>query len=255
MDNHQLSPKLTLFQTLPTELRLKIYRLMLISTHNPNKQQILKLTPSSSFNTTYYNNYTLPPITLSLNQESRYFTLSPSSPYPYTHLYLGSPPPILEPKLNQDRNQGGDITPSYIPITFPTTTIYLTSFLPHHLPPLQSLIYSLSTSPSRHSICSLAIDLRVFPVLCEEGFLPLVTGLRGLKELLLVVEFGRDFKGELGFLEIPEWRGDLRWVGERAEREVRRLGDRLRGGKKKGKEGDGDISVRCVILTRGGEQA
>jgi hypothetical protein len=255
MSNRHVSPKLTLFQILPTELRLKIYRLIIISIHSPNKRHILKLGPSSSFNATYYNSYTSPPITLSINRESRYFTLSSSSPYPYSHLYLGCPPPISLPKLNQDRSKCRQATTSYIPITFPTTTIYLTSFLSHHLPPLQSLIYSLSTSPSRHSISSLAVDQRIFPVLCEEGFLPLVIGLRNLRELLLVVEFGRDFKGELGFLEIPEWRGDLRWVGERAEREVRRLRDRSRSGKLKGEEGDGDISVRCVILTRGGEQA
>lgn len=80
----------------------------------------------------------------------------------------------------------------------------------------------------------------------------------------MVVEFGRNFGGEVGFLEAPEWRGDLRWVAERAGREVgeergrgrvyppkKMLEDEeVRGGEER--EG---VKVRCVILTRGGEQA
>ena len=86
--------------------------------------------------------------------------------------------------------------------------------------------------------------------------------MRGLKGVDMVVEFGRAFMGEVGFLEAPEWRGDLRWVAERAGREVgeergrgkmvvKRAGDR---GEDQAAEGDG-IRVRCVLLTRGGEQA
>ena len=89
----------------------------------------------------------------------------------------------------------------------------------------------------------------------------------------MVVEFGRvmDFQGDLAWLEAPEWRSDLRWVAERAGREVgeerergRGLGRKVRcggmsdvgngkGGVKEEKEGE--VKVRCVILTRGGEQA
>ncbi len=82
--------------------------------------------------------------------------------------------------------------------------------------------------------------------------------MRELREVCLVVEFGRCFEGELGFLEAPEWRRDLRWVAERAGAELGE--ERLRArskGKVKGRIEDvkGEVRVRCVILTRGGEQA
>jgi len=74
-----------------------------------------------------------------------------------------------------------------------------------------------------------------------------------------VVEFGRCFEGELGFLEAPEWRRDLRWIAERAGEGLREERGRFWLGKGKWKsEKDKDVErvrVRCVILTRGGEQA
>jgi len=84
--------------------------------------------------------------------------------------------------------------------------------------------------------------------------------MKELKEVSIVVEFGRDFKGDIGFIEAPEWRNDLRWVAEMAEREVGEEMGRARGkvrhedrgSKSRGKEG---VVVRCVLLTRGGEQS
>lgn len=85
--------------------------------------------------------------------------------------------------------------------------------------------------------------------------------MRGLKEVCMVVEFGRQFEGVLGFLEAPEWRSDLRWLAGRAKED---LGvERGRGRSlladascSSGKlDGEGEVDVRCVILTRGGEQA
>ena len=68
----------------------------------------------------------------------------------------------------------------------------------------------------------------------------------------MVVEFGRAFEGPLGFLEAPEWRGDLRWVAEMAGREVGEERKKIAAA-----VGDNDdaLEVKCVILTRGGEQA
>jgi len=85
--------------------------------------------------------------------------------------------------------------------------------------------------------------------------------MRSLKEVCLVVEFGRSFEGELGFLNAPEWRMDLRWIAERAEEAVGEERERARGGKGKmgwcleGEGNEGGVVVRCVILTKGGEQA
>ncbi len=78
--------------------------------------------------------------------------------------------------------------------------------------------------------------------------------MRLLKEFDLVVEFGRSFEGEVGFLEVPSWRRDLKWVAEGAERDVRRERRRLRRVRGEREEW-GEVKVRCVILTRGGEQS
>lgn len=76
----------------------------------------------------------------------------------------------------------------------------------------------------------------------------------------MVVEFGRRFEGVLGFLEAPEWRSDLRWLAGRAKDNLgveRGRGRSLLGDASgKGDEKEmGEVDVRCVILTRGGEQA
>ncbi len=74
-----------------------------------------------------------------------------------------------------------------------------------------------------------------------------------------MVEFGRSFEGELGFLEAPEWRMDLRWIAERAGEALGEERERARGGKGRcgcgGKGEENGVKVRCVILTKGGEQA
>lgn len=76
-----------------------------------------------------------------------------------------------------------------------------------------------------------------------------------------MVEFGRAFAGEVGFLECPSWRRDLKWVAEGAERGVREERRRVVGTRRDGVGNGGgggvlgDVTVRCVILTRGGEQS
>ena len=77
----------------------------------------------------------------------------------------------------------------------------------------------------------------------------------------MVVEFGRRFEGELGFLEAPAWRNDLKWLADRAGALL--WVERGRGMSLLA-DGDGtsdvvvkmpEVHVKCVILTRGGEQA
>ncbi len=137
---------------------------------------------------------------------------------------------------------------------------------------LHDLLYNLSTSPDRHSLRHVAFDLRVWHELCDHGLLGVLAKMRGLRAVDIVVEFGRAFRGEVGFLEAPEWRGDQRWVAESTGREIRKekiratlerrawkalsVEDRLARDEKATAEEDGDgVQVRCVILTRGGEQA
>jgi hypothetical protein len=70
-----------------------------------------------------------------------------------------------------------------------------------------------------------------------------------LREVKRVIEYGREFEGELGFLDIPEWRQDLREAAEGAEVEVRE--ERRKMGVAEGEVRD--VKVKCVILTKGGE--
>jgi hypothetical protein len=85
--------------------------------------------------------------------------------------------------------------------------------------------------------------------LAEHGFLGILAGLKALRRVYLVVEFGRNFEGELGFLEAPEWRSDLRWLATSAG------GGINSGRERKWGKGEGEVGVECVILTRGGEHA
>lgn len=81
--------------------------------------------------------------------------------------------------------------------------------------------------------------------------------MRKLRCAKLVVEFGRNFEGEVGFLEAPEWRNDLRWLAGRVGDDVREERERSKGIKTVREEGDTqrEVVVECVILTRGGEHA
>ncbi|KAE8445573.1 hypothetical protein EG329_013206 [Mollisiaceae sp. DMI_Dod_QoI] len=238
----------TLFRFLPAELRLKIYDTFLsLPSGTPTNHQtrrILKISYSPSLSR--YISATPPPVLLHLSHEARAYTQS----Y-YTSLLLGA-------------NAKSPSFPTSIPISFSTDTLYLSSLHPLLATHLHDILFHLSTSPSRHLIQSLAIDLRCWSELCENGFLGVLARMRGLKEVLLVVEFGRvgNFRGELGWLQVPGWRGDLFWVSERAEEKVREERSRARGRDKwKGKGGVENkdeidkVSVNCVLLTRGGEQA
>jgi hypothetical protein len=223
----------TLFQSLPTELRLKIF------THTIPAVRVLKISYSPLYRA-YIPNIAPPPA-LSINHESRSIVLAT-----HTYLWLG-PKPLGNPLL--------------IPFSPLTDTLYISSLqplLPSHLP---DLLYNLSTSPSRHNILKIAFDLRVWNACCEAGLLGVLARMRGLKEVDIVVEFGRGFKGEVAFLLAPKWRGDLRSLADRASVEVGRERDRVRGiigmckeGQGNGREGD-VVDVQCVLLTRGGEQA
>ncbi|XMA14119.1 hypothetical protein WAI453_006910 [Rhynchosporium graminicola] len=247
------------FPQMPTELRLKIYkRILLLSRGVNSSTRILKISYSPSLER--YISNTPPPITLSINTESRLFTLS-------THSYLLIGP---QPKLSisvrsytssshssppSHHSQPKDSSQSTIPIAYNSDILYISSLSPLLTTHLHNILYHVSTSPSRHLIQRLAIDFRVWSELCENGFLGIVSRMRNLKEISLVVEFGRCFVGEVGFLDVPAWRRDLRWVAEGAERGVGEERRRVATGRMMEGKGLGEVKVRCVILTRGGEQS
>jgi hypothetical protein len=256
MDHISSSITFTLFPLLPTELRLKIYRHILALNTTP---RILKISYSPSLNR-YISNVP-PPVLLSINSESRVYTLQT-----YTNLSLGPSCP-WRPRLSPSSHQYCYQTPAPskglpIPIRYATDTLYISSLFPLLTTHMHDFLWNLSTSTSRHHIQSFSIDLRVWNILCENGFVGLLARMRSLREVCLVVEFGRCFEGELGFLEAPEWRMDLRWIAERAGEALAEERERARGGmgkvgwyveEEEGKEKG--VMVRCVILTRGGEQA
>lgn len=251
-----------LFSELPSELRLKIYDHILAvpttkqkskdlpildpqtgaplpSPDNEHNRHILKISYTPSVQR--YRSNTAPTILLSIWSESRIYA---QDVYQYTPFYFGP-------------------QPDSIPIAYATTTLYISSLLPSlSCPPASSLLYTISTTPSRHKIESMALDLRVWNTLCEEGLLGVLGRMRGLREVWLVVEFGRrEFKGSVGFLGVPGWRGDLKWIAERAREGITREKSKVRGFGRRilGREGeggyDGEVKVGCVLLTRGGEQA
>jgi hypothetical protein len=256
MESISSPPTFTLFPLLPTELRLKIYKHILALTIIP---RILKISYSPSLNR-YISNIP-PPVLLSISSESRAFTLQT-----YTNLSLG-PSCAWRPRLSPTSHQYRYQTPAPsrglpIPICYSNDTLYISSLFPLLTTHMHDFLWNLSTSSSRHHIQSLSIDLRVWNILCENGFVGLLARMRSLREVCLVVEFGRCFVGELGFLDAPEWRMDLRWIAERAGEALGEERERARGGVKKvgGHVGEEEgrengVIVRCVILTRGGEQA
>ncbi|CAG8974734.1 hypothetical protein HYALB_00000345, partial [Hymenoscyphus albidus] len=194
-----------LFPNLPTELRLAIYTTINNIPQNPipapsRSTRILKISFAPTLDR--YISNTAPPVLLSLCSESRNHI---SKQHNTTHLLLG-PSFFSAPQTN-------------IPISFPTTTLYISSLHPGVLTSsfANNVLYHLSTSPSRHQIASLALDLRVFTDFSDSGLLGVLAGMRGLRELCLVLEFGRKFEGVLGFLEAPEWRNDLKWYAGAAK--------------------------------------
>jgi hypothetical protein len=218
-----------LFPVLPTELRIKIW--------------LLTLPPPRTVEISYYPAYktyistTPPPLALSICHLSRQVAQSH-----YHDLDLGT-------------------APLPIPFSFLSETLYISSLAPILSTHGPNLLYDLSVFPWRHALRSLGVDLRVWYALCESGLLGVLAGMTGLREVALVVEFGRAFSGEVGFVEAPEWRGDLTWVAKRAavmvEEARKRLG-RCGNGSGKGKEEiwrAGAVKVSCVFLMRGGDQA
>lgn len=285
-----------LFPSLPTELRLKIYNHIANLT---SSRRILKISHSPMLER--YTSNTAPPLILSLSAESRAWAQTQ-----YSYLSLGpSSNSWSNPRLDPSAKPWSSDAKLPVPICYATDTLYISGLSPLFPSQLSNTLYHLSTSGSRHWIQSLAVDLRVWNELCENGFLGVLGRMKGLREVLLVLEFGRNFRGELGFLEAPEWyvsfstsffcfwlcyiclgdvkqvadilalfdseysdmfwdlqlindrRMDLGWIAGNAGKELESERDRARGIMKENKreEKKESVSVRCVILTRGGEQA
>lgn len=178
---------------------------------------ILKISYSPSLDR--YVSNTAPPVTLSICHESRDQTL-----LNWQHLLLGPSPKDGRKKDSRPRRvdeeglQGSAVyqqsldaslafrtrisslpssvatsklTNSAIPINYKHTILYISSLslLLSTLHFQHTFLFHLSTSPSRHLIRYLAVDLRVWNDLCEHGFLGVLGRMKGLRELKLVVEF------------------------------------------------------------------
>jgi len=167
--------RFTLFPSLPTELRLKIYshiHALLCSTFG---NRILKISYSPSLSR--YISNTAPPLLLSISPESRFYALSM---YQYTFLSLGPSNPY--------KKTTNPKAPLPIPIRHQNDILYISELFPLLSTHLHDFLYNLSTSASRHLIRRLAVDLRVWNQLCENGFLGILGRMRGLREVDMVVE-------------------------------------------------------------------
>jgi hypothetical protein len=165
----------TLFPLLATELRLKIYKHILALNTTP---RILKISYSPSLNR-YISNIS-PPVLLSISSESRAYTLQT-----YTNLSLGPSWP-WRPRLSPQSQQYRYQTPAPskglpIPICYRTDTLYISGLFPLLPTHMHDFLWNLSTSSSRHHIKSLSIDLRVWNILCENGFRGLLARMRSLR--------------------------------------------------------------------------
>lgn len=189
----------TLFPQLPTELRLKIYSDIQAFTPNP---RILKISYSPQLNCSISN--TPPPILLSISSESRIYALKT-----YSYLSLGPPYPNVPPQSTPLVALHQLPVPWLpIPINYHTDTLYISPLTANQI---LSLLHNLASPHSFNSlnlITSISLDLRTFPSLSSHGLLSALARMKCLRELNLVVEFGRCFEGKLGFLDAPEWRGE-----------------------------------------------
>ncbi|PQE13337.1 hypothetical protein CJF31_00008344 [Rutstroemia sp. NJR-2017a BVV2] len=109
---------------------------------------------------------------------------------------------------------------------------------------LESLLGPLPHLPIR----SLALDFRAWNKFRQHNLISILAQMPYLREVRMVVEYGRDFAGPIAFLAVPSWRGDLTHLAERAQDEImemrRDLG--VLGGRR-------EVLVTCVLLTKGGE--
>lgn len=211
-----------LFSLLPPEIRLKIWSNLI------PPPRIVQVAPRNERHGSPLVSLTKPPLLLSITHESRSVALSTYTYLPIPHI----PAPV---SLSRD--------------------ILYVSFT--QLPgdgygPVNSLLNAVLSLLPHFAVHTLALDSRSWVRLCDKhNLFPLLASMPHLREVIRVVEFGRDFKGELGFLELPVWRRDLREAAERAELDLKKERKKLEA-----VEGEmGDIKVRVVILTKGGEMA
>lgn len=211
------------FWDLPTELRLKIWSYLL------PPPRIIQLSPRANRHNSVLVPVTKPPVLLSITHESRTVGLSAYTFLPIPHI----PIPI---SLNED-------------------TVYVSFTLPNspHRPftPVVSHVIAILSFLPRLPVSSLALDSRCWDKLCNHDLISILAGMPQLREVKRVVEHGRHFEGELGLLDMPEWRSDLKREAELAEVNLRNERRKLSLAERE-KE---DVKVKCVFLTKGGEMA
>lgn len=70
-----------------------------------------------------------------------------------------------------------------------------------------------------------------------------------LRKVLKAIEYGRDFEGKLGFLDVPDWRQNWRGMADQVEANIRDQRENLSVvGRVMG-----DVKMRYVYLTKGDE--
>ncbi|KAF7939936.1 uncharacterized protein EAE98_000063 [Botrytis deweyae] len=213
-------PQFWVFWDLPIEIRLKIW------THLIPPPRIVQLATLPNRDNAPLVSLTKPPILFSINHETRTLALSTYSFLPIPHMRI----PVSRTK-------------DTVYITVAQVRSHRESQDDNHIAAVLSLV-------SYFPITSLGFTAVCWGRMCElHNLISILAGMPHLREVLKVIEYGRDFKGELGLLDIPEWRQDWRMMASQIEADIREQRNKLiiAGSKM------GDVKMRYVYLTKGDE--
>ncbi|KAF7874437.1 uncharacterized protein EAF02_008414 [Botrytis sinoallii] len=208
------------FWDLPIEIRLKIW------SHLIPPPRIVQLATRPNRDNAPLVSLTKPPILFSINHETRTLALSTYSFLPIPHMR--------------------------IPVSRTKDTVYITvaQIRSHRESQDDNHIAAVPSLVSYFPITSLGFTAVCWGRMCElHNLISILAGMPHLREVLKVIEYGRDFKGELGLLDIPEWRQDWRMMASQIEVDIRDQRNKLiiAGSKM------GDVKMRYVYLTKGDE--
>ncbi|KAF7928848.1 uncharacterized protein EAE97_009690 [Botrytis byssoidea] len=201
------------FWDLPIEIRLKIW------THLIPPPRIIQLATHPNRDNAPLISLTKPPILFSISHETRTLALS-------TYNFL----PVPHMRIPVSRNE------DTVYITLSQVRSHRESQDDNHIATVLSLV-------SYFPITSLGFAAVCWGRMCELlNLISILAGMPHLREVLKVIEYGRDFTGELGLLDIPEWRQDWRRMANQVEAHIRDQREKLSivG------NGMGDVKMRSI---------
>ncbi|CCD55767.1 hypothetical protein ACHAO1_011062 [Botrytis cinerea] len=213
-------PQFWVFWDLPIELRLKIW------THLLAPPRIVQLATRANPANAPLVSLTKPPILFSINHETRTLALSTYNFLPIPHMRI----PVSR-------------TEDTVYISLSRVRSHRESQDDRHIATILSLL-------SYFPISSLGLTATFWGKMCElHNLISILAGMPHLRKVLKVIEYGRDFEGKLGFLDVPDWRQNWRGMADQVEANIRDQRENLSVvGRVMG-----DVKMRYVYLTKGDE--